>query len=201
MTKIKICGLKRPEDIETVNAFRPDYAGFIVDYPKSHRSVSIERLRYLSSGLDDGIAKVGVFVDYDPSVIIELLQSGIIDIAQLHGRESEETIRAVKEAGKPVIKSFHADQLEAALVTSADFPLFDNIVPGSGKSYDVTPLVGFKRPFFLAGGVSELNAVSLIAMLRPYALDASSSVETDKLKDSEKVRRLISIVRSANGNR
>lgn len=197
MTRIKICGLKRVQDIEAVNLLRPDYIGFIVDYPKSHRSVTVNQLRALSSEADEGLVRVGVFVDYPPEVIIELLGDDVLDMAQLHGKESEETIRLIKrETGKPVIKSFHADQLGRALRTEADFPLFDNLVPGSGVSYDTTPLEGFPRPYFLAGGVGEGNARELIERLQPYALDASSSVETDKLKDSEKMRRLIDIVRS-----
>ena len=85
-TKIKICGLSRPEDIEAVNEVKPDYAGFVVEVPKSRRNVSVQQLRRLTALLDHGIVSVGVFVNAPVELIVGLLQDGVLAMAQLHGR-------------------------------------------------------------------------------------------------------------------
>ena len=87
MTRIKICGLSREEDIACVNMALPDYAGFIVNYPKSKRNITPSRLRLLSSMLDKRIVAVGVFVDEDEALVGQLLNERIIGAAQLHGSE------------------------------------------------------------------------------------------------------------------
>ncbi|MEI3504288.1 MAG: hypothetical protein V8Q42_11805 [Anaerovoracaceae bacterium] len=66
--RLKICGLKRIGDIRYVNEAKPDFAGFIVDDPKSHRSISPQQLKVLTEALDDDIISVGVFVDADPEL-------------------------------------------------------------------------------------------------------------------------------------
>ena len=86
-TKIKICGLSRPEDIEAVNEVKPDYAGFVVEVPKSRRNVSVQQLRRLTALLDHGIVSVGVFVNAPVELIVGLLQDGVLAMAQLHGQE------------------------------------------------------------------------------------------------------------------
>ena len=90
LVKIKICGLRRLEDIEAVNEFCPDYAGFIVDVPRSFRSVTPEKLKELTEGLRKEIIPVGVFVDAPEDLPARLLNEGIIGMAQLHGSEDEE---------------------------------------------------------------------------------------------------------------
>ena len=99
--KVKICGLRREEDICCVNAYLPDYIGFVF-YPKSKRYVTGEQAQKLKEKLDPCIRAVGVFVNADPDEVIALLQKNIIDIAQLHGQESEEELRKIREqTGKP----------------------------------------------------------------------------------------------------
>ena len=87
MTRIKICGLRRPQDIEAVNRAGPDFAGFVVEVPGSRRSVSREELRRLAGGLKKEILAVGVFVNAPPEFGAELLQQGTIQLAQLHEDE------------------------------------------------------------------------------------------------------------------
>ena len=93
MSRIKICGLRRPEDIAAVNEARPDYCGFIVEYPKSRRSIDRATLRELVRGLREEIVPVGVFVNAPKALVAELLEEGTIQIAQLHGQESQEYIQ------------------------------------------------------------------------------------------------------------
>ena len=87
--KVKICGLSRPADIAAVNAARPDYCGFVVHVPKSRRNVSADTLRTLRAGLAAGIIPVGVFVNEPVESVADLLESGLLSIAQLHGQEDE----------------------------------------------------------------------------------------------------------------
>ena len=96
MSRIKICGLRRPEDIAAVNEARPDYCGFIVEYPKSRRSIDRATLRELVRGLREKIVPVGVFVNAPKELVAELLEEGTIQIAQLHGQESQEYIQELK---------------------------------------------------------------------------------------------------------
>lgn len=198
MTKIKICGLRRPEDIAIVNDYLPDYAGFIIDFPASFRSLPHEEVKNLTSKLDKRILPVGVFVDSPMEIVIELLKENVIGAAQLHGSESPEYIMKVQEAtGKPVIKSFimkDEEILEAAESSPASMILLD-AGKGSGQTFNWDLLSGFSRPYFLAGGISEENISHAINTLRPYAVDISSSVETDRFKDRQKVKNIIEIAR------
>ena len=95
-TKIKICGLKRPEDITYVNEAKPDYCGFIIEFPKSSRNVTGVQVRKLTARLASDIIPVGVFVNAAPERVEELLLDGTIHIAQLHGQEDETYIRRIQ---------------------------------------------------------------------------------------------------------
>ena len=107
MSRIKICGLRRLEDIAAVNEARPDYCGFIVEYPKSRRSIDRATLRELVRGLREEIVPVGVFVNAPKELVAELLEEGTIQIAQLHGQESQEYIQELKVlTEKPLIQAF-----------------------------------------------------------------------------------------------
>ena len=96
MSKIKICGLFRPCDIDYVNEARPDWCGFIIDFPRSHRSVTPDQVRSLRAGLDPAIVPVGVFVDRPAEEAAALLNDGTIQVAQLHGREDAAYIAALR---------------------------------------------------------------------------------------------------------
>lgn len=200
MTKIKICGLNRLEDISYVNQTLPDYAGFIVNVPKSHRNVSIERLKELTGQLDSRITPVGVFVNEPIEVVADLLNAGTIAIAQLHGNEDETYICRLRELTKrPMIKAFsiHSNaDFDVALHSSADYILFDHGAGGTGETFDWGMISNISRPWFLAGGLSAENIPTAIECLKPYCIDLSSSVETLKKKDFEKIQQVVSLVRS-----
>ena len=136
MTRIKICGLARPEDIEAVNEAGPDFAGFVVEVPGSRRSVSREELKILAGGLRKEIKGVGVFVDAPEELVAGLLNEGTIALAQLHGREDEAYIgRLRKLTDKPLIQAFSIkteQDMERALRTTADYLLLDQGTGGTG---------------------------------------------------------------------
>lgn len=197
MKKIKICGLSRPIDIEMVNLAKPDYCGFIINFPKSRRNVSVEALKSLRAKLSPAIVPVGVFVDQPAEVVAQLLNSGTISIAQLHGHEDNRYIAALRQlTDKPVWKAFqvccHGD-LAQAILTTADFILLDT-GQGSGKAFDWSVLDGFRPPFGLAGGLDIQN---LTDALRTEAslLDVSSGVETGGFKDPGKIKKFVRTAR------
>ena len=211
--KIKICGIKRIEDIRYVNEAKPDFAGFIVDHPKSHRSISPQQLKVLTEALDDDIISVGVFVDADPELIAGLYNEGVIDMIQLHGSEDDGYIKKLKgmirsdrHSGQaytgPVIKAFavrSVQDLEKAQKCMADHILLDQ-GKGSGTTFDWSLVAENRdritRPFFLAGGLDAGNIPDAVRLMQPWALDLSSSVETDKIKDREKIMQVMRTVRS-----
>lgn len=195
--KVKMCGLFRTEDIDYVNEIKPDYIGFVF-WEKSKRRVTKEQAAALKEKLDPTIKAVGVFVDEDNEVILKLLAENIIDIAQLHGMESEDDVRYIKEeSAKPVIRmvklSEHTDY-DALNEMEADYLLFDS-GRGCGKVFDWNLLKQVqekcRKPFFLAGGIGPENAKEAVMQVKPYAIDLSSGLETNGVKDLAKMRALM----------
>ena len=198
MTKVKFCGLRRPEDIEYANELRPGYIGFVFAR-KSKRYVAPDEAKKLKSLLDPEIKACGVFVNEDIDEVVRLLEEGIIDIAQLHGSEDEAYIRELKSRTDAcVIKAFEVkgeETIAAAIGSSADMILLDS-GKGSGMVFNWQLIKGMSRPYFLAGGLTPENAAEAVSMLRPYALDVSSGIETDGYKDRAKMEHFIQAVRS-----
>ena len=187
-TKIKICGLRRREDILAVNEAKPDYCGFIIEFPSSFRSVTADEVRELVKELDPEIRPVST-----------LLADGTLTLAQLHGQEDESYIRELKTyTDKLIIKAFSiktAEDIEKALQSPADYILLDQGGGGTGKTFDWSLIPEIQRPFFLAGGIGASNLGQAIREIHPYAVDLSSSVETEKRKDPMKIRQVVDIVR------
>lgn len=198
-TKIKICGLRRREDILAVNEAKPDYCGFIVEFPRSFRSVTADQVRELVKELAPEIQPVGVFVNAPMELVRSLLDDGTLALAQLHGQENESYIRELKTyTDKPIIKAFSiktAEDIEKALQSPADYILLDQGGGGTGKTFDWSLIPEIQRPFFLAGGIGAANLEQAIREIHPYAVDLSSSVETEKWKDPTKIRQVVDIVR------
>ena len=198
MTKIKICGLKREKDIEYINEVKPDFIGFIFA-AKSHRYVDPAQAARLSAMLDPGITPVGVFVNAPAEDVAALLKSGVIKIAQLHGSEDEDYIarlRALTDA--PIIKAFSvetAEDVAKAAASPADYLLLDHGSGGTGEAFDWSLLTGIDRPYFLAGGLHPGNVQEALGLAAPFAVDVSSGVETDKIKDPEKIKAFVRAVR------
>lgn len=190
-TKVKICGLCRTEDILYVNEARPAYVGFV--FARSTRQVEPAKAAALRKLLRKEICPVGVFVNEKPEEIIRLLREGVIEAAQLHGQETEEQIRRIRqESGKKVIKAIRmtdGGELKLWKESSADYLLFDAGC-GEGKVFDWSAAEEIKsvgKPFFLAGGLNEDNAAEAVRLFEPFALDVSSGVESGGRKDRKKI--------------
>jgi phosphoribosylanthranilate isomerase len=225
MTKIKICGLRRKEDIQYANRCLPDYIGFV--FAPSRRQVGADTAAELKELLDPRVRAVGVFVNQEIALIASLCRRGIIDLVQLHGDEDETYIAALrKAAAAPIIRAVAIGAADAAadaaagarhavppqMITaaaSADFLLFDAAAsdarrPGSrgggGRTFDWQVLLEIRRhirqPFFLAGGLNADNLAEAIQLLDPYGVDLSSGVETDGWKDLEKMSAAARIART-----
>lgn len=189
MTKIKMCGLSRECDIDYANEVMPEFIGFVFA-EKSKRYVSPEKALELRQKLDRNIIPVGVFVNAEPQFIAGLVENKVIDIVQLHGSEDNNYISALRRlTDAPVIQAFRIEKpedIQKAEQSPADYVLLDS-GGGSGKTFDHS-LININRPYFLAGGLTPENVGEISGRLKPYAVDASSSLETDGFKDINKMR-------------
>ena len=196
--KIKICGLMRPEDIDAVNEYRPDLAGFILARGR-RRSLTDQQMRELVRALRPEIQSAAVFLDQDPAWIVELAAQDLMDVIQLHGQESNEEIRFLREnTDKKIIKAFRiekADDIRKAQESEADLVLLDSGVGGTGEVFDWSLPEQMHRPYILAGGLNSENVRTALGQMHPYAVDVSSGVETGHCKDPEKIRQFIHAVR------
>ena len=198
MTKIKMCGLRRPEDIEFANRVKPDYIGYVFA-EKSKRYIAPEKAAELTKLLDGDIVPVGVFVDETMENVIAAVKMGAVKMVQLHGSESEDFVSELKSRGIPVIKAFQvgaAEDIAAAERSCADMVLLDS-GKGSGQTFDWSLIGSIKRPYLLAGGITAENAAQAIRQLRPFGVDASSCLETDGFKDIAKMKAFAQAVRAA----
>ena len=200
MTKIKICGIQRIEEIEYLNELKPDFAGFV--FAGTKRKIDFKTAVGFRVSLDENIKSVGVFVNDKISNIVNLCENDIIDYIQLHGDEDEAYIYRLKEkTNKPVIRAVRVkDKINQSLSFGEDYILFDayseNEYGGTGKSFDLNLIKDFKGVFFLAGGLNNNNVEQAIKTLNPFCVDLSSGVETDNRKDFNKIKEVIDAVRS-----
>ena len=199
MTKIKICGLSRPCDIDYVNEARPDFCGFVLGAPKSPRNIPLSRLYELRPRLDSAIIPVGIFVNNPLEQILPPANDQMLGAVQLHGSESPDYIRALKkELSIPVIKAFRVtgpESLREAEESPADWILLDNGTGGTGRAFDWSLLKDMKRPYILAGGLGPENLAKSIQTLHPWGVDMSSGVESGGFKDKEKILAAVAAVR------
>jgi len=198
MMQVKICGLSRLVDIDIVNEERPDYCGFIINYPKSKRSLSPEDLSPLLARLGTHISPVGVFVDQPLDLVAGILNRTKIAVAQLHGKEDNEYISRLRlKTSKPIWQAFEVtgiEDIDRAVNSQADLVLLD-AGKGAGLAFDWTLLEGFPRPFALAGGL-RLDKLERALRTGASLLDVSSGVESGGKKDPEKVKSFVNLVRS-----
>lgn len=193
MTKIKFCGLKTLDDIYAVNEILPEYVGFVFA-PKSKRYVTPDQAEKLRAALSKKILAVGVFVNENPAQVAELLNAGIIDAAQLHGNETAAYIKNLRDLTKKIIiQAFQSQKMLSADESNADFVLID-AGAGDGKVFDWRQ-INLRREYFLAGGLTPENVGSAIKMLKPFAVDVSSGIETDGRKDFGKMKAFADAVR------
>ena len=217
-TRVKLCGMWRDEDINAVLEAAPNYCGFVVDFPKSHRSVTPERAIELGCALEDsGITRVGVFVDAEPETIELLVLAEAIDVVQLHGHEDAAYVRELRELldttslgrAAKIIQAFRvtsADDVAQAEKSPADLVLLDN-GQGTGEAFDWSLLATDvptrpSRSFILAGGLTPQNVAEAIAVTQPFAVDVSSGIESPgpdgtPQKDPQKMIDAVAAVRAA----
>jgi phosphoribosylanthranilate isomerase len=203
VTKIKLCGIRRPEDVAMVNRAQPDYAGFV--FAPGRRQVTAEQAENLRRQLDPAIAAVGVFVKAPVEEAAALANRGTIQLIQLHGEEDEAYVKALRErTTAPIIRVIRVrgpESLRDLDRYDCDYFLLDTYsgiqFGGLGKTFDHSLLrqARFSRPFFLAGGLDADNVAAAIAGYSPFGVDTSSGIETAGTKDENKIRAFVSAVR------
>ena len=197
--KIKVCGMRNPQNITRLLELKPDFIGFIF-YKKSARYVD-----HLSSEvvnlIPSSIQKVGVFVNEEVEEMLRISQKYQLNSIQLHGKESIEICQQVKAAGLICIKAFSIEKPEDFAATKAyesyaDYFLFDTKTPshgGSGIKFDWSMLQNYKgeTPFFLSGGISFEDTEKIKKLIHPllFCLDINSRFEIEPgMKDIQVVK-------------
>ena len=200
-SKIKFCGMMSTDDCTAANEILPDYIGFVFA-PGRKRTVSAEDAKAMKAVLSPEIRAVGVFVNETTDVVANLLNSNIIDIAQLHGDEDEAYIKELRtKTGGSIIQAIQYSKftedaafLKAIRESSADMVLIDSGT-GCGKTFPWEVIQKTDRPYFLAGGLNPENVKEAILLLHPFAVDVSSGIETEHKKDKAKMAAFANAVR------
>ncbi len=203
-TKVKICGLSRVEDIQAANELKPDYIGFML-WPKSKRAVTFEQAAQLKKQLAEGIKAVGVFVNESAETIAKIAKSGVIEMVQLHGDEDLAYCKHLREiVDLPIIKAVRVrgeESFQGLDEYPVDYFLFDTYVPGQygGTGIRFNLKLGddkrISKPYFVAGGLDACNVSEVLAETYAMAVDVSGGVETDGVKDYNKIAAFIKSVR------
>lgn len=197
-TRIKLCGMMAAPDVLTAAELKVDYVGFILS-EGFRRTITFETFCELESCIrKSSVKKVGVFVNEPVGNILKYYEKRL-DVIQLHGKEDDDYIRDLRKyTDKPIIKAFKiasAEDAAYAAQSTADHILLDSGT-GTGKTFDHSLIGSIDRPYFLAGGLTPDNVADAINALHPYAVDASSSLETDGKKDKNKMIRFVNAVRT-----
>jgi phosphoribosylanthranilate isomerase len=200
LVKVKICGLRRKEDIEYANELKPDYVGFV--FAKSKRQVEVEQALYLISFLDKEIKTVGVFVNEPVENVLKIAQTLNLDVLQFHGDETQDYVDNFKNFTVwKAIRIKDKEDLEKTKEFRVNSFVFDTLTKkeygGTGKTFNWEVLKGFELnvPIILAGGLNENNVEEAIKIVNPYGVDVSSGVETEGYKDFKKMKSFIEKVR------
>ena len=183
--KLKVCGMREPDNIAALSALQPDYMGFIFWAPSS---------RYVSEAtpsLDKSIKKTGVFVDASVDYIQSSISAHQLQAVQLHGEETPGYCQLVQNFGVEVIKAFSVkDAFDFSMLeayeNSCDFFLFDTkgaLPGGNGYTFDWSLLKEYpsQKPFFLSGGIGLENTQEIKELLNTdlplHAIDVNSKFE------------------------
>ena len=220
--KIKMCGISKVETIPAVVEAQPDYMGLV--FAPSKRQVTVDQAKILVSELhkqyvnrynrnviqwsndvvQEFIKTVGIFVNETLDNLVTIATEVNLDAVQLHGDEDEAFIQSLKERTNvevwKAVQIRSAADAEAWIDSSADMLLFDAYHKdergGTGEVFDWSCLDEFERPFMLAGGIDSANVARAIRTVRPYGIDISSGIETNGVKDDEKIKAFTNIVRT-----
>ena len=200
---VKLCGLRRIEDVDMVNRARPDYAGFV--FAPGRRQVAIGQAAALTERLSPAIGAVGVFVNATPKNIAETARLARLRAVQLHGDETAAQAEALRALLPPGVEVWRAVRVRSAadIAAAAAFPcdrlLLDAYSPaaygGTGVEINLSAVAGARAalcvPFLLAGGLHAGNVATAVAAAAPDGVDVSSGIETDGFKDENKIRALM----------
>ena len=216
--KVKMCGISKVETIPAVVEAKPDYMGLV--FAPSKRQVTVDQAKTLVEELhkqytkrynngaeqsnNDEIKTVGVFVNETLDNLVSIATEANLDVVQLHGDEDEAFIQSLKERTNvevwKAVQIRSAADAEAWIDSRADMLLFDAYHKdergGTGEVFDWSCLDEFERPFMLAGGIDSTNVARAIRTVRPYGIDISSGIETDGVKDNEKITAFTKLVRT-----
>ena len=202
--KVKMCGISKVDTIPAIVEAKPDYMGLV--FAPSKRQVTVEQAKTLVAELHKQyeIKTVGVFVNETVENLLKIVEEVKLDVIQLHGDEDESFIQTLKEQSN--VEVWKAVQVRSAadaeqwIDSSADMLLFDAYHKdergGTGEVFDWSSLDEFERPFMLAGGIDSTNVARAIRTVRPYGIDISSGIETEGVKDDEKIKAFTNIVRT-----
>ena len=222
--KIKMCGISKVETIPAIVDAKPDYMGLV--FAPSKRQVTVDQAKTLVEELhkqyanrynrdaeqysnqtlihQEFIKTVGIFVNETLDNLVTIATEVNLDAVQLHGDEDEAFIQSLKE--RTNVEVWKAVQIRSAadaevwIDSSADMLLFDAYHKdergGTGEVFDWSSLDEFERPFMLAGGIDSTNVARAIRTVRPYGIDISSGIETEGVKDDEKIKAFTNIVRT-----
>lgn len=199
ISKLKICGIRRIEDILMVNEIKPEFIGFV--FAKSKRQIDLNTAIELKSELNSEIKCVGVFVNEDIDQIVKIVDSKAIDIIQLHGDERLDYIKQLKEkVSAKIIKviKINSDLNDNTSFSQVDYLLYDS-GNGSGKPFDWNININRKKPTFIAGGININNIEEAYKIFNPFAFDVSSGVEVGGYKNLDKMREIKTKLDSLNG--
>ncbi len=192
MTKIKICGLTKCEEISYINKYQPDYVGFV--FAKSRRRVTTEMVSKMSEMLKPGIKKVGVFVNEDINVVNEISHICGIDVVQLHGDEAPEYCMKVDRTVWKAFRIKDYNSIDKISQYNVDAILLDTYSKddygGTGRAFDWNLISGLNERYkiVLAGGLNLENVEDAVKTVHPYCVDVSSGVEINGVKDENKIR-------------
>ena len=197
-TKIKFCGLRREEDVKYAASLDAGFFGFILS-DRFKRYVAPEKVALMKEFVPSSAKTVGVFVDEALDYVISTAKTAKLDMIQLHGNESEAYIAEIKEkTGLPVIKMVKPvseDDIITARQSIADLILLDSGAGGTGKVFDWSLAEKLGRDYILAGGLTPVNVGDAVERLKPFAVDVSSGVETEGIKDFSKMKAFAAEVR------
>lgn len=200
MVKVKICGICHEAEIGIMNELVPDFVGFVF-VKKSRHFIAPEHAGYLRSKLRKGIKSVGVFANESLRSVALCVETAGLNMVQLHGDETAEYIAALREYIRcPIMKVYKVARpidAERAMYSTADYVMLDGGSAGDGKTFDWSMLGRVRRKFFLSGGLTPDNMEqALLLDPRPYALNASSGLEANRMKDYRKVMKFILGIKS-----
>jgi phosphoribosylanthranilate isomerase len=199
VTVVKVCGITNPGDARVAVDAGADAIGLV--FAESPRRVSVEEARKISTALPHNVLKVGVFVDTEPEQVLRIARAVGLDLVQLHGDETPETVTAVRDGGVKVMKTLRmrdAASLEAFDGYEADLFLLDAYSEkargGTGERFDwgVAKSIRGRDNIVVAGGLGPENVREAVELFEPYGVDASSSLEEEPgKKNDERVRRFV----------